>query len=301
MSKKNSFWLIGSLLFSLPGLSLAADDLSALLLQVPAPPKTSAAAALRWQEGHSQSGSQVGFDKSAVALLAKLDKLEKTQMTTGQKFGGESAADLQSKMANMSQQEKMAYALQLSQKMQKDQRNAYTGSNAKAMQGVAQNNAASVGKSLAGETAAKAMSDTDAAYAPQFESLLTKMIADAKACPQEKKGDISGPAPSCVKVILAKYKADYTALTEKKMAKYSSIYADFKQAASAEIAGWQKDIATLEGSSTDTAGNEASRKKMMIYEDLRGLTIPADKAVDMGHQAVTLDPWKVCGGNCLQD
>jgi hypothetical protein len=298
---KNIHLCLGISLLVLPGVALAAGESTTLLSQVPSPPKTIAAGAARWQEGHSDNGSQMGFDKAAVALLAKIDSLEKTSMTKGAKIGGESAGDIQAKMANLSQEEKMAYAMKLSQKMQADQMAAYTGADSKAMMQSSQNNAASVKKSYAGETAAKAMSDTDTEYSAKFESLLTQMISNAKACPTERAGGGEGPAPSCVKPLLAKYKADYTALTLKKMAKYAAIFADFKKSASEEMAGWQSDIDNLSDTSTDAAANDANRKRMMIYEDIKGLTIPADKCVDMAHDAATLNPWKACGGNCLQD
>ncbi len=290
---------MGMAALSAPALVWGDDaSFAALLAQVPTPPKTLKEASLRWQEGSSVSGSQMGFDKSSKALLAKIEKLEKDEMTNGQKFGGETAQDLQSKMANMTQEEKIAYAMKLSQKMQGDASSAYQS---KSMQQVAQNNAAAVQKSMAAETAAKAMSDLDQQYQGKFTALFEKMKADVKACPKVTVGEATGPDKACAQSVLSKYKADYGALTLKEMAQLSAIYADFKKSATAEIKGWEADIQSLEGSGTDTAGNEASRKKTMIYEEIRDLTLPADKAVDLGHEAQGLDPWKACGGDCLQD
>ena len=299
MNWKKLTVVMGMATLSAPALVLAdGSSFATLMAQVPAPPKTLKEAGSRWQEGSSVSGSQMGFDKSSKALLAKIEKLEKDEMTNGQKFGGETAQDLQSKMANMTQEEKIAYAMKLSQKMQGDASSAYQS---KAMQKVAQNNASAVQKSMAAETAAKAMSDLDQQYQAKFAALFEKMKADVKACPQVKVGEASGPDKACVQTVLTKYKADYGALTLKEMAQLSAIYVDFKKSATAEIQGWEADIQSLEGSGSDTAGNEASRKKTMICEEIRDLTLPADKAVDLGHEAQNLDPWKVCGGDCLQD
>ncbi|HET9869197.1 MAG TPA: hypothetical protein VFR02_01690, partial [bacterium] len=227
----------------LGGLALAAwpvgawaqnADLDALLAQVPAPPVKIGAADLRWKPGDDVNGSQAHFDKDATALLAKLDQLEKAEQTGQFSYGGDSAEEMQKKMASMSQQEKMAYAMQLAKKAQADQRAAYQGSNARVLAQAQQNDVDLVHKGLASEKAAKEMSDLDAQYNAKFDALLTRMLDDVKQCPTVTQGEASGPQKACVQGILDRYGKDYRALAEAKMAAYHAIYLEFKKGATAE-------------------------------------------------------------------
>jgi len=295
------FWLlaVGGLI---PGLALAQSaEFDALLAQVPAPPLKVGAADLRWHPGHEDSGSQQGFDKNADALLSKLAGLEKNQQTQQFSYGGQSAEELQKKFATMTQQEKMAYAMQLAQKAQADQKAAYTGANAQALMKAQQNDVADVQQGLAGTKVAKAMNDLEADYQAKFNALEAKMHADAKACPVQTIGEASGPNKACVQVILAKFKKDYTALAEQEMAGYNAIFLQYQKDATAEIKGWEADIKSLQADGTETSKNTVTRKKMLIYEEIKDLTIPADKAVNLGHNTVQMDPWSVCGGDCVID
>ena len=147
------------LLIALPTLVLAgADNFGALLAQVPEPPVTLSAASGRWQPGTEISGSQAYFDKDANAILAKLQALQADLQKNQTSFGGENAQDLQQKFASMSDQEKMAYAMQLAQKSSAAQRAAYTGANARALMRSQQNDVGRVQKGIATTKASKAMS-----------------------------------------------------------------------------------------------------------------------------------------------
>src|SRR5581483_11101860 len=107
---KRIFSFLISMILGMPALAGAADQFSAMLAQVPAPPASLAAAEARYQDGHSENGSEMGFDKSSSKLLVQIADLEKKQMASGTKYGGDTAEDMQAKMANMSQDEKVAYA-----------------------------------------------------------------------------------------------------------------------------------------------------------------------------------------------
>ncbi len=299
---KWNYTLIAAALLVYPTwVNAQSAEFNSLLVKIPAPPLSVGAAVLRWHEGHEVSGGQQGFDKSADILLAKLDSLEKTQQTTQFSYGGQTADQIKDKMAGMTQQEKIAYAMQMAKQSQADQQAAYTGSNAQALMQSQQNDAADAQKGLASEKAAKEMSDLDDEYNTKFEALETKMLADVKGCPTETIGQASGPDKGCVQVILAQYKKDYNHLAEDKMIGYNSIYLEFKKAATAEIKGWEADIDSVQADGSETAKNQIVRKKMLIYEDIRDLTLPADKAVNLGYETAQMDPWKVCGGNCEID
>src|SRR5262249_23517733 len=127
------------------------------------------------------------------------------------------------------------------------------------------------------------------------------MVADVKGCPTQTIGEASGPSKACVETILAQYKKDYTHLAEAKMAAYNTLYLEYKKSATAEIKGWEADIASLKGESSEAGNNTVGRKKMLIYEEIKDLPLPADKAVNLGHETAEMDPWRVCGGNCTID
>lgn len=297
MRLRNFVAVMGLTALAIPAVTFADDpSFDSLMAQVPAPPKTVAEADGRWQEGHSENGSQVGFDKSAVDILSQLDSLMQSGLQD-QKIGGEKAQDVKGKMENMTQDEKVAYAMQLASKMQKDQTSAYTGSNAKAMQKAATNGASPKSKSF--EVAAKQLSLAETAYKSQVQALTAKMSKAVQACPESQgPGGMNQRDMGCAQPLLDKYKADYKAVTEKYLAKVGAIYAQFKTAATAENKAAQADIATLQSSGSDTAQNEIDRRKIVVYGTLKGLAQVADQPVNHSHEAATVDPKISCGPNC---
>ncbi|MGH7739448.1 MAG: hypothetical protein ACREL1_04805, partial [bacterium] len=247
------------------------------------------------------NGSQVGFDKKADALLARLDKLENEMKQTQTTFGGQSASQMQKKMAGMTQQEKIAYVMQMTQQMEKDRMAAYTGAQGQALVQSQQRDMTIKPKEMTSLKAEREMSETDAEYDKKFSALYDKMLAQVKTCPIQTIGESSGPNRACTQAILDQYKKDYDALAEKKMARYASIYVEFRKTSAKEIKDWAQDINALKSGTSEAARDEIRRKKTMIYLLLKALTDPADKMVDFGYETSQMDPWKVCGGNCMID
>ncbi len=273
-------------------------DFDALLAQVPAPPKTVAEAAARWQEGNESGNPAVPYDKNCVSLRTKLDGLMQDQMQNKETMGGDTAADIQRKMAGMTQQEKIAYAMQIAKKMQQDQQAAYTGSNAQSLAQVQQTDVAQAG-TRASLTAAKEMDDADNAFRIQFQALTKQFTASVMACPEHSiPGGMMARNMDCAQPLLDKYKADYDALAEKRMAKMSAIFLKEKAAAKTEIKGWEGEISTLQQSGSETANDSIVQKKAFIYGEIQALTLPVGAAVTVGYDASQMVPKINCGPDC---
>jgi hypothetical protein len=273
-------------------------DFDALLAQVPAPPKTVAEAAARWQDGNESGNPPVPYDKNCVSLRAKLEGLMQNQMENKETMGGDSAAEIQEKMAGMSQQEKIAYAMQIAKKMQQDQQAAYTGSNARDMMQVQQTDVAQAG-TRASLTAAKEMDDADGAFRVQFQALTKQFTASVMACPEHPvPGGMMARNMDCAQPLLDKYKADYDALAEKRMAKMSAIFLKEKATAKTEIKGWEGEIKTLKADGSETANDGIVQKKAFIYGEIQALTLPVGAAVTVGYDASQVNPKNDCGPDC---
>jgi hypothetical protein len=292
------YFLLCSILL-LPAIAKAQSaEFDALLAQVPAPPKTVAEAAARWQDGNESGDPAVPFDKNCVSLRTKLDGLMQNQLQNKATMGGDTAADIQQKMEGMSQQEKIAYAMQIAKKMQQDQQAAYTGSNAQSLAQVQQTDVAQAG-TRASLTAAKEMDDADTAFRTQFQALTKQFSASVMACPEHSiPGGMMARNMDCAQPLLDKYKTDYDALAEKRMAKMSAIFLKEKAAAKTEIKGWEGEIATLQKSGSETANNSIVQKKAFIYGEIQALTLPVGAAVTVGYDASQVNPKIDCGPDC---
>ena len=240
----------------------------------------------------------VPYDKNCVSLRAKLDGLMQNQMQNHETMGGDSAADIEQKMAGMSQQEKVAYAMQIAKKMQQDQRAAYTGSNAQQMMQVQQADVAQA-STRASLTAAKEMEDADTAFRAQFQALTKQFTASVMACAEHPiPGGMMARNMTCAQPLLDKYKADYDALAEKRMAKMTAIFLKEKTTAKTEIKGWEGEIATLKQSGSETANDSIVQKKAFIYGEIQALTLPVGAAVTVGYDASQDNPKVDCGPDC---
>jgi hypothetical protein len=289
----------GVLLVVLPSWVLAQSaDFDALLAQVSAPPKTVAQAAARWQQGNENVSPAVPYDKNAVSLRVKLDALQKNLLAHQETMGGQSAADIQQKMAGMTQQEKMDFAMQMVKKMQQDQQSAYTGANAQSLARVQQTDGAQA-TTRASMTAAQEMDEADNDFKPQVEALTKQLAASVMACPEHTlPGGMNARNKDCAQPLLDKYKADYDALAEKHMAKINAIYLKEKMAAKTEIKGWEEEIAALKADGSETANNSIVQKKAFIYGEIEALTLPAGAAVTVGYDASQVNPKNDCGPDC---